>query len=199
MPAGRAERFPSRWVGREREQTVIKVRWCHPEFLLASRPARGRPGRSRLQNRAGGCRIDAATGWQRPSICLGPVHNEPAARPGQGGGEGEGLDGGGVAELSLLPCSRRLSPPHTTATRAAGATCNGPSPTGPIPWHRPGGCSSPAPSLAVTAPRHQRQLRPLRPRCFPIAGSGAGRCQGRCLHPPAASGATREWFLGRVQ
>lgn len=39
MLAGRVERFPSCWVGREREQTVIKVQWCHPKFLFASRPA----------------------------------------------------------------------------------------------------------------------------------------------------------------
>lgn len=38
--AGR--RFPSRWVGHEGEQTVIKARWCHPEFLLTSGPAGGR-------------------------------------------------------------------------------------------------------------------------------------------------------------
>lgn len=44
MLPGRAERFPSRWVGRKPEQTVIKVRWCHPKFLLASRPARGQLG-----------------------------------------------------------------------------------------------------------------------------------------------------------
>lgn len=84
--AGR--RFPSRWVGLEGEQTVIKARWCHPEFLLTSGPA----GPAALLLAAQPCQ-------RRPLQCCHRLAR-PRRLPwshrfgSEAGAGGEGLDGG---------------------------------------------------------------------------------------------------------
>lgn len=110
----------------------------------------------------------------------------------QGGGEGERLDGGEVAEFLLLIHSQWPAPPHTASPwgcwyhlRWAGSGL-----AGHVLQHRPGGCSFPALSLVLAASRHQTAAlappAPLLPHCWEQHWSGPGSAS---LHPSSVSGA----------
>lgn len=131
---------------------MIKVQWCHPKFLLTSRPARSSLDQSWQWSCASGCHFEAAMGWQHPASVL-VLTTESAARLGQGGGEGKGWMVTGWQRFCSLSIPSGHLLPMLPMPGAAGATAMDwiwPRWTRPLASHRQGQVPSTEPNPGST-------------------------------------------------